>query len=52
MMGTFIVSFIGNSFVESTEHSQLLKFLPQQNRRKFMVILYFSLILALVTLCE
>ncbi len=34
MMGTFIISFIGNSFVESMTNSKLLHFLKQQDRRK------------------
>lgn len=52
MMGTFIISFIGNSFVDSTQNWQLLGFIPPEKRRRPIVIVYFSLILALVTLCE
>ncbi|KAJ9522992.1 hypothetical protein QJQ45_023838, partial [Haematococcus lacustris] len=50
IMGTFIISFIGNSFVESTQHSQLLHFMPHTNRRRAMVILYFMVILSTLTL--
>jgi len=50
MMGTFIISFIGNSFVDSTQNWQLLGFMPPEKRRRPIVIVYFSLILALVTL--
>lgn len=52
MMGTFIISFIGNSFVESASQAGPLSFLGKAKSRKAMVILYFSLILAIVTMCE
>lgn len=52
IMGTFIVSFIGNSFVESTEAMPFLQFMSPSNRRKTVVIIYFSSIIAVLTLCE
>lgn len=52
-MGTFIISFIGNSFVESMTNNQLLsRFMSPPSRRRTMVIIFFSIILSMVTLCE
>ncbi len=52
MMGTFIISFIGNGFVEGTENSHVLRTLAPPTRRKLLVVIYFTLIFAMVTLCE
>lgn len=51
-MGTFIVSFIGNSFITNTVDSQLLQVItPNRDlRRRVLVMLYFSAIIAFITL--
>ncbi|GFR44550.1 hypothetical protein Agub_g5821, partial [Astrephomene gubernaculifera] len=52
VLGTFIVSFIGNSFVESAQEKQLVQsVLPTPKmRRQVLVLLYFSMILGVFTL--
>jgi len=50
VMGTFVVAFIGNSMVESTEQSRLLNFLSPSKRRRAMALLFFGGILSLFTL--
>ncbi|PNH08413.1 hypothetical protein TSOC_005022, partial [Tetrabaena socialis] len=52
VLGTFIVSFIGNSFVENAQESQLVQsVLPKAHmRRQVLVLIYFSMILGLFTL--
>lgn len=49
-MGTFIISFVGNSFVESAASSPLLANLQPSVKRKVMVILYFNIIAAIIAL--
>lgn len=51
-MGTFIISFIGNSFVQFSRDTALLKLsgLDEQTRRRLMVVLYFFIIVAVVSL--
>ena len=49
-MGTFIIAFIGNNFVESTQNWRALEPLgPPPARRRFMVVVYFLTIVALIT---
>ncbi|KXZ46129.1 hypothetical protein GPECTOR_46g198 [Gonium pectorale] len=52
VLGTFIVSFIGNSFVEGAQESQLVQSLlpTPQLRRQVLVLLYFLMILGVFTL--
>lgn len=51
-MGTFIVSFIGNSFIIQTIDSQLLAMVqPDRDaRRRILVVIYFAIIIAFITL--
>lgn len=51
-MGTFIVSFIGNSFITNTVDSQVLQLLtPNRDlRRRVLVVIYFAIIIAFITL--
>lgn len=51
-MGTFIVSFIGNSFVSNTADAQLLVMVqPDKDaRRRLLVVIYFAIIIAFITL--
>lgn len=49
-MGAYIISFIGNSFVQSTENNKLFLRLNSKSRRRIVVALYFSIIVAMVTL--
>ena len=51
-MGTFIVAFIGNGFVSSTQKSTALKFLNSRPmlRRRLLVLMYFSGIVSVVFL--
>ena len=50
VMGTFIVAFIGNGFVASTQKSSALKWLDSKPmlRRRILVLLYFSAIVSVV----
>ena len=50
VMGTFIVAFIGNGFVASTQKSSALKWLDSKPmlRRRVLVLLYFSAIVSVV----
>jgi hypothetical protein len=52
VMGTFIVSFIGNSFVSNTADAQLLVMVqPDKDaRRRLLVVIYFAIIIAFITL--
>ncbi|KAL4435187.1 hypothetical protein ABPG77_001869 [Micractinium sp. CCAP 211/92] len=49
-MGTFIVSFVGNGFVQSAEDWLLLKRFSPQARRRLLVITYYTMIVSLFTL--
>eukprot|EP00877_Chromochloris_zofingiensis_P004001 jgi/Chrzof1/13601/Cz08g03240.t1 len=51
-MGTFIISFIGNSFVQSTLDTQPVSWLSKNRdlRRRLLVLVYFCIIIAFVTL--
>ncbi|KAG2430880.1 hypothetical protein HXX76_009854 [Chlamydomonas incerta] len=52
VLGTFIVSFIGNSFVQNAQESQLVQSLlpTQPMRRQVLVLMYFFMILGIFTL--
>ena len=52
VMGTFIVAFIGNGFVGSTQKSTALSFLNSRPmlRRRLLVLMYFSGIVSVVFL--
>lgn len=52
VLGTFIVSFIGNSFVQNAQEAQLVQSLlpTQPMRRQVLVLLYFFMILGIFTL--
>lgn len=52
VMGTFIVAFIGNGFVSSTQKSTALSFLNNRPllRRRLLVLIYFSGIVSVVFL--
>jgi predicted PurR-regulated permease PerM len=52
VFGTFIVSFIGNSFVANTQTTQVMQsaFPNQQTRRRVLVVIYFLCILSVVML--
>ena len=52
-MGTFIVSFIGSSFVSSTLDAPPLAWLckaDRTRRRRILVLIYFAAIVAFITL--
>lgn len=50
-MGTFIISFIGNSFCNSAqEFGPLLSIKDPETRRRVSVLVFFAMIVALVTL--
>ncbi|GAB4823028.1 hypothetical protein N2152v2_010074 [Parachlorella kessleri] len=49
-MGTFILSFIGNGFVESAQSSPLLTRFSPQARRRLLVLLFYSAIISLFVL--
>jgi hypothetical protein len=49
-MGTFIVSFIGNSFVQWMEEGPVLARLSAPTRRRLLVVVYFTAIASIVTL--
>lgn len=49
-MGTFIVSFIGNSFVDSMQQLPKLRSLSQQQRRHTLVLTYFTFIIFVFSL--
>lgn len=49
-MGTFIVSFIGNSFVTSAASLPQLNTLSPQRRRRILVLVYYTFIILLFTL--
>ncbi len=51
-MGTFIVSFIGNSFVLAAQDTKPLGFISKSPdaRRRLLVMVYFCIIIAFVTL--
>ncbi len=51
VMGTFILSYIGNSFVDSALRSRgPLELIPEAARRRALALLYFFSIFAFVTL--
>lgn len=52
VMGTFIISFIGNSFIVNTIDNQLVSMaLPARHtRRRLLVVIYFAAIIAFITL--
>jgi len=49
-MGTFIVSFIGNSFVTRAASFPQLNTLSPQRRRRVLVMVYYTFIILLFTL--
>ena len=49
-MGTFIVSYIGNGFVQSLVESRLLSSLSYRARRRSLVLIYFTAIVSILTL--
>lgn len=49
-MGTFIISFVGNSFVSSAQHLPQLQRLSRQKRRRILVLVYYTFILLLFSL--
>ena len=49
-MGTFILAFIGNSFVHSARQSAGVLPLSPTWRRRSLVLLYFTMIVSIVTL--
>ena len=49
-MGTFIIAFIGDGFVRSAQSTVFFSRIPPVWRRRLLVLLYFSGILALVIL--
>lgn len=50
MMGTFVVSFVGNGFVQSVEDLLPLRRFTPQKRRRLLVTAYFTAIVSLFTL--
>jgi hypothetical protein len=50
-MGTFIVSFIGHSFVQSALDTQPLRWLSPDvdAQRRILVVAFFTIILAFIT---
>lgn len=48
-MGVFIISSIGNSFVDATNSSQLLNPIPESARRRILVLFFFASIIALMS---
>ena len=49
-MGTFILAFVGNSFVRSAQQTSLLRPFSSLWRRRTLVLLYFTIILGIVTM--
>eukprot|EP00775_Hariotina_reticulata_P011497 gene11497-11640_t len=51
-MGTFIISFIGNSFIVNTIDGQVLQMAQpnRDSRRRMLVVIYFAIIIAFITL--
>lgn len=49
-MGTFLLAFIGNGFVESAQDSIFLRPLSSTWRRRVLVTMYFLLIVSLLIL--
>jgi len=49
-MGTFIISFIGNGFVQSTRNAPLLRNLSSTTRRRLLVVVYFIAIVSVLGL--
>jgi len=49
-MGTFIVSFIGNGFVQSTQTLPSLAKLSPQARRRVLVVVFYTFIVLIVSL--
>jgi len=49
-MGTFIVSFIGNSFVTNAQRLPQLKEFSPQKRRRVLVVVYYTFIVLVFTL--
>lgn len=52
VMGTFIISFIGNSFIVNTIDNQLvcMAMPARDGRRRLLVVIYFAAIIAFITL--
>jgi hypothetical protein len=50
-MGTFIVSFIGNSFIEYARDTQPLRLLSPDpdKQRRILVVTFFTIIIAFIT---
>ena len=49
-MGAFVISAIGNSFADSKQAAAVIGVVPAPLRRRFLVLLYFSIIFSLLTL--
>lgn len=49
-MGVFIISFIGNGFVQSARNTPVLKSMSPTARRRLLVLLYFSAIVSILIL--
>ena len=49
-MGTFILSFIGNSFIQTVQSSGILKELTPDQRRRLLVVIFYTAILSIFTL--
>ena len=49
-MGTFILAFVGNSFVRSAQQTRLLSPFSPKSRRRALVLTYFTFILGVVTM--
>ena len=49
-MGTFILAFVGNSFVRSAQQTSIFRPFTHVWRRRTLVLTYFTVILGIVTL--
>ena len=49
-MGAFVISAIGNSFADSEKAATVIGVVSPPLRRRFLVLLYFSIILSMLTL--
>lgn len=50
IMGTFVLSFIGNGFVTSAQSWPVFGWFTSKSKRRLLVIVYFSALISLVTL--
>ena len=50
VLGTFIVAFIGNSFVHGAQTTAFMQSFPKPIRRQSLVLVYFLMILGVFTL--